>query len=51
MLQKNIENNVKKLMKLPIVIDDQNIYEKEDLNGFEYYGVGRGTLKLGESIK
>lgn len=44
-------NKVKKLMKLPIIIDGRNIYEKEDLNGFEYYGVGRGTLKLGESIK
>lgn len=26
-------------MKLPIIIDGQNRYEKEDLNGFEYYGL------------
>lgn len=44
-------NKVKKLMKLPIIIDGRNIYEKEDMAGFEYYSVGRGKFDKGEIIK
>ena len=32
---------VKKLMRIPIIIDGRNIYETEDIKDFEYYGVGR----------
>ena len=32
---------VKDLMRIPIIIDGRNIYNKEDIEEFEYYGVGR----------
>lgn len=36
-------NQVKKLMKLPIIVDGRNIYNPEDMKekGFEYYSMGR----------
>ena len=36
-------NAIKKLMRVPLVIDGRNIYDKAELaeNGFTYYSIGR----------
>ncbi len=34
-------DRVKKLMKLPIIIDGRNIFPPEKMQGFEYYSMGR----------
>lgn len=39
-------NKMKKLMRLPIIIDGRNIYELDEIEeGFEYYSVGRRAVK------
>jgi UDPglucose 6-dehydrogenase len=37
-------NRIKKLLRIPLIIDGRNQYNSEAMTamGFEYYGVGRG---------
>jgi UDPglucose 6-dehydrogenase len=44
-------DKVKNLMRLPIIIDGRNIYEKDAMNQFEYYGIGRGKFDKLEITK
>lgn len=37
-------NKVKSLMRIPIIIDGRNIYEKDMMEEFEYYSIGRGKF-------
>ena len=37
-------DKVKSLMRLPIIIDGRNIFEKEMMEQFEYYSIGRGKF-------
>lgn len=36
---------MKKLMRLPIIIDGRNIFKPKEINGFEYYSIGRKPVK------
>jgi UDPglucose 6-dehydrogenase len=38
-------DKVKDLMRLPIIIDGRNMFESKDMDGFEYYSIGRGKNK------
>lgn len=42
---------VKKLMRLPIIIDGRNIFEISQMDDFEYYSIGRGKFNDSEIIK
>ncbi len=35
-------NRVKKAMKNPIIVDGRNFFDKEKMEGFAYYGLGKG---------
>ncbi len=39
------KEKVRKLMRQPIIIDGRNIYEPDDMGGFNYHGIGRGCDK------
>jgi len=42
---------MRRLMKLPIIIDGRNIYEPRNMRGFEYYGIGRNNSDVSEILK
>jgi len=44
-------SRMKNLMKLPIIIDGRNIYEPQNMQGFEYYGIGRNKFDVYEILK
>jgi len=44
-------DKIKKLMKLPIIIDGRNIYKIRDMGEFEYYSIGRGKFSDSEILK
>ncbi len=43
---KNLDfEKMKKLMRLPIIIDGRNIFKPDEIRGFEYYSIGRKPVK------
>ncbi|MEN6330118.1 MAG: UDP-glucose/GDP-mannose dehydrogenase family protein [Methanobacteriaceae archaeon] len=44
-------NQVKNLMRLPIIIDGRNMFDPEAMDGFEYYSIGREKSKKLELLK
>jgi UDPglucose 6-dehydrogenase len=49
---KEIElNKVKSLMRLPIIIDGRNMFESKEMDGFEYYSIGREKFERSEILK
>lgn len=44
-------NKLKKLMKLPIIVDGRNIYDPQLMRDFEYYSMGRTNFDKQEIFK
>ena len=38
-------------MKQSVLVDLRNAYRPEELNGFTYYGIGRGEVRVSESTQ